>query len=144
MFTGDIDLESNIFTFTGGGNQGARGEEHGGDWFIENVREELDFPDEYWFDPDGKQLFFYLNETEASHPDDLGDVGIPSLECLFNLTGSSPSDAVVNVTISGIMVAGTAHTYLSAPHTVPSGGDWSLERAGAIFIENTEGVLIEG
>ena len=41
---GQYDTASNNFTFGKGGFQGARGSNSGGDWFIENVMEELDNP----------------------------------------------------------------------------------------------------
>lgn len=28
-------------------------------------------------------------------------------------------------------------------HSVPSGGDWALQRMGAVFIENSEGTVID-
>ena len=28
-------------------------------------------------------------------------------------------------------------------HSVPSGGDWALQRMGAVFIENSEGIVID-
>ena len=30
------------------------------------------------------------------------------------------------------------------PHSIPSGGDWGLQRMGAVFFENTEGSVVEG
>lgn len=44
------DNATNNFTFGKGGNQGARGENEGGDFFVENVFEELDHPGEFFFD----------------------------------------------------------------------------------------------
>lgn len=41
---GNYDSATNNFTFGKGGFQGARGSNSGGDWFIENVMEELDNP----------------------------------------------------------------------------------------------------
>ena len=40
----DYDAATGNFTFGKGGNQGARGENSGGDFFVENVMEELDYP----------------------------------------------------------------------------------------------------
>ena len=40
----DYDKNNNNFTFGHGGFQGARGADKGGDFFIENVFEELDSP----------------------------------------------------------------------------------------------------
>lgn len=48
--------ETNNFTFGRGGNQGARGNDQGGDFFIENVMEELDHPGEFFFDKRTQKL----------------------------------------------------------------------------------------
>ncbi len=47
---GAYDAATHNFTFGRGGNQGARGQNYGGDWFVENVLEELDAPGEFYFD----------------------------------------------------------------------------------------------
>ena len=45
MFDVDVyNAEEEFFSWTKGGFQGARGENTGGEWFIENVFEELDYP----------------------------------------------------------------------------------------------------
>ena len=46
---GAYDAAANNFTFGRGGFQGARGEDAGGDFFVENVFEELDHPGEFFF-----------------------------------------------------------------------------------------------
>ena len=30
------------------------------------------------------------------------------------------------------------------PHGVPSAGDWALDRVGAVFLQGTEGVQVDG
>lgn len=47
-----IDSIKGSMTFGKGGFQGARGGP-GSDWFIANVLEELDRPDEFYFDTNG-------------------------------------------------------------------------------------------
>ena len=44
MFEVGTHSPDGTYTFGRGGNQGARGNDKGGDWFIENVFEELDYP----------------------------------------------------------------------------------------------------
>ena len=43
-------VDGGNFTFGRGGNQGARGSNTGGDFFVQNLFEELDHPGEYCFD----------------------------------------------------------------------------------------------
>ena len=43
-------LQAYLYGLAAGGFQGARGNDAGGDFHIENVREELDFDDEFFFD----------------------------------------------------------------------------------------------
>ena len=50
------DATTGNFTFGKGGNQGARGSNSGGDFFVENVHEELDYPGEFFFDKKTKQF----------------------------------------------------------------------------------------
>jgi len=45
----DYDASANNFTFGLGGFQGARGNNEGGDYFVENVFEELDYTGEFFF-----------------------------------------------------------------------------------------------
>lgn len=60
---GSYDKATNNFTFGYGGFQGARGENTGGDFFVENVMEELDNPGEFFFDQKTSQLYLFFNGT---------------------------------------------------------------------------------
>ena len=62
------------------------------------------------------------------------------MRVLFNLSGSI-EQPVRNITLQGLSLRDTRYTYLDA-HGMPSGGDWALQRSGAIFLEGTEGVII--
>ena len=42
-----------------GGFQGARGSDKGAEWFIENVMEELDAENEFFFDKETSELYLY-------------------------------------------------------------------------------------
>jgi hypothetical protein len=48
---------------------------------------------------------------------------------------------VQNVTLAGMTFRATRFTYMD-PHGVPSGGDWALERNGAIFLQGTRAVTL--
>lgn len=50
---------------------------------------------------------------------------------------------VTNVKLSNIKYVSSAYTYMM-PHGVPSAGDWALDRYGAVFLQGTEGAMIDG
>ena len=60
---------------------------------------------------------------------------------LINISGNQ-SHPVRNVSISGLVLRDTAYTYMD-PHGLPSGGDWALQKQGAITLTGTESVTIE-
>ena len=60
---------------------------------------------------------------------------------LFNLTGTQAAP-VTGVTIRGLTMRDTRITYLD-PHGMPSGGDWALQRSGAVFLQGTHGVTVD-
>ena len=50
-------------SWTKGGFQGARGSDAGAEWYVENIKEELDFPNEYFYDKAAKKLYYVANST---------------------------------------------------------------------------------
>mmetsp|Transcript_5666 Transcript_5666/g.13013 ORF Transcript_5666/g.13013 Transcript_5666/m.13013 type:complete len:787 (+) Transcript_5666:23-2383(+) len=134
------DAKAQNFTFGAGGNQGARGNNEGGDFFIENVMEELDYPGEFFFDKRAEKLYLFYNGTGAP-PADASFV-VPQLQVLINLTGTQ-WNPVKDLKVQGIRLSASAPTYMM-PHGVPSAGDWALDRFSAVFLQGTEGTLIEG
>jgi hypothetical protein len=99
---------------------------------VENVLEALDQPGEYYFDPQTKRLYVHPNSTL-----DLVDfrVGLVETE-LIGIRDAS------NITIVNIGFRDMAPTYMADDWSAPSGGDWSLHRGGAIFLENVGNVTI--
>lgn len=130
----NYDSSIGNFTFGKGGNQGARGNNEGGDFFVENVMEELDYPSEFFYDKSTQNLFFYYNGTGAPPVD--ATFVVPQLRTLVNLTGTQ-WNPVRGVTHSGITYTAARYTYMD-PHGVPSAGDWALDRVGAVFLQGTE------
>ena len=133
------DKASNNFTFGKGGNQGARGANTGGDWFVENVLEELDHPGEFYYDAEASKLYLYHNGTGAPPPN--ATIVAPRLRTLINVSGTQWTP-VRDVRHSGIGFTATRYTYMDA-HGVPSAGDWALDRVGAIFVQGTERVTFD-
>ena len=116
-----------------GGKQGAEGADHGGVWYIENVLEELDAPNEYYFD--GEWLY-YVHNSSGSIPSETVFETV-ELKTLFDIRGNQ-SDPVQNFTLDRLTLRDTAITFLDS-HGLPSGGDWGLNRDGAaVRVEGTE------
>jgi hypothetical protein len=131
------------FSLERGGNQGSRGGDAGQEFMIENLLAELDAPGEFYFEPKTQKLYLWHNATTATPtpPPNAGEVSATQLPVLFNMSGASQSDPVMNVSFTGIVFKDTAATYMD-PHGTPSGGDWAVTRAGALYFENTENVLL--
>jgi len=133
------DPVANNFTFGRGGNQGARGENYGGDFFIENVLEELDYPNEFYYNKRTGDLYLFHNGTGPPPPD--ASFVVPMSRTLVNISGTQ-WDPVQNVSFRGIEFRSTRYTYMDA-HGVPSAGDWALERNAAVFLQGTEHVTFD-
>ena len=142
MGTGHYNVGTSNFTFGRGGFQGARGNNEGGDWFVENVFEEFDYPNEFFFDTQASKVYFYHNASNNAPPPADAEYVAPQLKSLFNVTSKSRWNPVKNVTIRGLKLTAARYTYME-PHGVPSGGDWALDRIGSVFLENTEDVTID-
>jgi len=130
--------DSYNFTFGLGGNQGARGSNQGGDFFVENVFEELDNPGEFYFDKRAGKLYLWHNGTGA--PSENTVVVAPQKQVLVNMTGTQ-WNPITDVNLKNIKYTASSYTYMM-PHGVPSAGDWALDRYGAIFLQGTEGAQI--
>ena len=138
---GDYDSSTGTFSFSKGGFQGARGNDNGDEFFIENVMEELDGENEWFFDASTKTLYFFYNASSGTMPPDNTTFVVPMLKMLLSVKGSS-DHPVWGVSIWGITFRDTAYTYMD-PHGMPSGGDWGLQRTAALFFERTESTLIQ-
>ena len=73
----------------------------------------------------------------------------PRLQTLISIRGAAEDPAggadgsAKNITLKGLTFAHSAPTYLE-PYVVPSPGDWSVHRGGAIMLEGSEGATITG
>ena len=130
------DETNRNLTWSKGGFQEARGATSGAEWFVDNIFEELDSPGEWYYDNDHMILYFVQNGTELPQ-EGVGSV----LDQLILITGTQ-REPVKNITIANVTIAHSATTYMSS-YEVPSAGDWSVHRGGAIFVEGAEGVLVQ-
>jgi len=131
-------------------------------WMIENVFEALDTPNEWFFDSAAHKLYLIPNATApdtaataatageaealaggagAAPPPANTEYVAVQLETLISVNGTK-ARPVKDVTIQGLTLRDAADITMN-PWGVPSGGDWSLYRGGAIFVEGAENVLIQ-
>eukprot|EP01084_Bolivina_argentea_P237334 398882_1 len=104
--------EDKIITFNRGGYQGGEGEYWGGEYYIENVFDELDSENEYFYNKSTNILYMFHNHTQFKY-----DIFIATnLKILFNITN------IKNITFNGIVFRDTSYTYMDI-HGLPSGGD---------------------
>ena len=98
---------ASVLTFGGGGFQGARGCAEGEAFFVENVREELDAPGEFFHDPRAGLLYLWHNATSGTPPP-AATPGVPGTgveaplaRVIVNATGTAAAP-VRNVSFLGV------------------------------------------
>ena len=93
----------------------------------------------YFYDSKTAELYLYYNGTGTPPP----EVVVPTLSDMIVVKGTKEAPAH-NITIGpGIVFRDNRPTYMEA-RTNPSGGDWALERQGAVLLEGCVGCVIEG
>ena len=105
--------------------------------FIENIKEELDAPGEWFFDREDKVLYYYPEEGF-----DPGNalVEVPVLDHLMELNGTE-QDPVHHVEIDGFIFRHTRTTYMQTKEPLLR-SDWTIYRGGVILLEGTEDISI--
>lgn len=121
---------------------------------MDGIFEELDAPNEFFYDPKAQNLYYYNNGTGA--PPSTGFV-VTNLKVLIAASGTM-AKPVKGIQFKGLTFQNAAYTcillllahhkYFSIsldmdPHGVPSGGDWGLQRTGAVFLEGTQDAVVE-
>eukprot|EP01052_Picozoa_sp_SAG31_P023507 SAG31_NODE_1943_length_6856_cov_8.165458_5_plen_255_part_00 len=102
--------------------------------------QELDAENEYWYDTASRELHFWYNSsTPGAAPPT--SVVVPALANMIVIKGSK-EEPVHNISIRGLQFRDNRPTYME-PRTNPSGGDWALERQGAVLIEGCIGCAVE-
>lgn len=104
--------------------------------FVENIREELDAPDEWYFDP--KAGWLYYMPGGAARPPSTGFVA-SNLESVFRIEGGK--EPVHDVRIHGLTVRYTEPTFLRTTEPLLR-SDWKFYRGGAVLIENADRIEI--
>lgn len=145
-FPRKISPSSNNSYSTQGGFQEARGGTIGGngergvaqDYYVENVLEELDAAREWFYNARAGKLYW---QPPAGTDPASAELVAPALETLVSVVGASASDPAQHIRFDGCRFQHTLPTFMQ-PHEPTAGGDWSLHRGGAIFVENATDLVI--
>ena len=122
--------------FSRGGNQEARGNNGCGAYYVEGIVEELDAPGEWVLEGSKLMVIPPAGMTEAEL--NVATVEAPQLQTLIEIKGTAAAP-VVGVSFAGFNLTGSAQTFLES-YEAPSGGDWSVHRGGAVFLQGAENV----
>jgi hypothetical protein len=105
--------------------------------FVENILEELDAVDEWYFDQNSHWLYF--KPPQGVSPARTGFVA-GRLETLIELRGSAAA-RIHDVTVSGLEFRETETTFLKTTEPLLR-SDWMFYRGGAILSENAQRIVI--
>lgn len=141
---GTLNTTTNTLTFSAGGWQEARGSSSGAEYYVENVLQEIDAALEWYVDTDTATLYLNFNSTGAPDPSTFTLLAAQLTNAITIAGGDGISgEPAVGVTIANLTIGHTRTTFM-LPYEVPSGGDWSMYRGGAIVLEGTEDAAILG
>jgi len=106
---------------------------------VENVKEELDAPGEWYYDSNSGQLLYY--------PPDGTDLSTATVETaeqdqLITLTGASVVNPVHNITFDGLHLTDTHRTLFDSTFERDAKGDWAIVRKGAVYMKNAVDVTM--
>ena len=127
--------------WTYGAFHGGEGSSSGEDWVVEHVREELDAAREFYVDAGAQRLLFFHNASAGVPPPQGWSFEVPLLRCLVRISGT-PEAPVTGVTLAGITFTSAAASILTK-RGVPTGGDWSIARVGALTVEGANGLVLQ-
>jgi hypothetical protein len=105
----------------------------------------LDSPEEWWVDAVNGMIYYYPNVTTSEMiaqkdgtfkfaSDSIGTLIASQLPTIFTVQGGSPSSLVIGFTLQDLTFSHTSSTFMEKME-VPSGGDWTITRSGAVRME---------
>ena len=128
------------YTWVGDNNRG--NQPHATYRMVENLFEELDTAGEWYYRKSTGQLFFWppAGTTLSS-----STVELASLDQLLQFQGSAAGSAtsVKYIQINGLTFTHAYRTLFSKTYETVLQSDWAIARAGAVFLQNAENIVIE-
>ncbi|WP_346316339.1 PDZ domain-containing protein [Chitinophaga sp. YIM B06452] len=100
--------------------------------FVENIREELDAPQEWFFD--AAQHTLYYKPQSGQQP--AADIAYASLTELIVIKGSE-KEPVRQVILNNLQFTGNARTFMLTKEPLLR-SDWTIYRGGALLVEGAE------
>jgi len=124
--------EKDELVLEGGWQNNRRYGMHAKHRFVENIFEELDTVNEWFYDKKTKILYYYppknLNLETAKFE-------TPQIACLFEFKGSEIKP-VKNISIEGLTLTHTLRTFMDNKESLLR-SDWTIYRGGAVFFDGT-------
>jgi hypothetical protein len=136
--------EDNTLVLERKASRGGRGSDpknppmHPDSRFVENIFEELDTVNEWYFNPKTKTLYYYPEDQSVLSE---GLLEFPQLQTLVEFVGTEESP-IQNINFDGITFTKTLRTFENTSERM-SRGDWYIYRGGAFFMEGTENCTVE-
>jgi len=113
-------------------------------YFVENIKEELDAPGEWYVDA-AEGAIYLIPPTGTAHPSELDLVpcvdGRHTVVEIASATGAA--DPVMHVQLENVTIAHAAATFME-PYETSSGGDWSIHRGGSVFVDGAVNISLVG
>ncbi|WP_377267062.1 right-handed parallel beta-helix repeat-containing protein [Peterkaempfera sp. SMS 1(5)a] len=106
---------------------------------VENVKEELDAPGEWYYDGKSGQLLYY---PQAGTDLSTATVETAEQDQLITLTGDSAKNPVHDITFDGLHFTGTHRTLFDSTFENDAKGDWAVVRKGAMSMKNATGITV--
>jgi Right handed beta helix region len=106
--------------------------------FVENIREELDSPREWYYDARAQTLFYYPDGDNARES---AAYEVSRLETLIEVRGSEQVP-VHDLVIRGLAYSQTAETFLETTEPLLR-SDWMFARKAAVLVEGVTDLSIE-
>jgi hypothetical protein len=129
----------NTVTLTWVGDNSQGNKLHATYRMVENIFEELDAPGEWFYRKSTGQLYFYPPDgTDLS----TAAIELASQDELMTIRGTT-SQPVRYLQFKGLTFTHTYRTLFSQPYVPLLAGDWTIARAGAVFIENAENIRVD-
>jgi hypothetical protein len=135
--TGKVGTDSVTLKWSGDNNNGSG--LHPTYRMVENIFEELDAPGEWFYRKSTGQLYFY---PPAGTNLKTALIELASQDQLISLVGTSTAK-VSYLNFSGLTFTHTYRTLFSKPYESLLNGDWTIARAGAVYIDNCENIRVQ-
>jgi hypothetical protein len=124
--------------FEGGWQNNRRMGMHGKHRFVENIFEELDTVNEWYYEKKTKTLYFYppkeLDITTAT-------IETPQITHLFEFRGSE-KNLVTNINIVGLILTQTLRTFMQNKEPLLR-SDWTIYRGGAVLYDGAKNCTLK-